>query len=830
MAQVETAGDVAAVNGLDKVLVKLSLDEDIAANIRDQQLKLHDSDLNHLFDGKDVLLNSVSSQSTSHLDETSQINEKIEILLSHSNPIIRNENKLELVTVSSIIKIVKYVNNLLKEPLTLDVSKKINALLISLLGAFKYHFQLPTSHNNYAFRNFGVLLCSTSINVIHPFINYIKASSNTVHELNKSETLEKTFCLLLIFHCFNKEMWNFSSDLLSDGKVANEIFYIFNLKMIKPKSSTVPSIFNIFQRFRMSILLEQSTLITETKSNNYLNIIFFSFVHKSILVDMIENIVNLKKQFDSPNLNLMNIASNISLSNSTLDYLTLFICNNIDYFKLLDDNVKQESNIESKSDLSMYLLLKISQNYITNYNLFYFSSLELLQFINEYNCSNYTSILGITENEDQSQLNVSTLIPIFEFIDQNFKLNYTLERDFLTILKLSFINLDLNLDSDIDFMNLNSLLVDVGCSMSINSLIDTIQTLLCIIINDTKFKQSIFSKIPNNFKSFLNFDYIPPVYRSDMSFENNIDLQSDNFNTTFKMFQSIENHQITIETKSQQLIEDCLTLVLSIKTKIFRFLKNLNNETNVLRLPDLFSKENKQDEYPLSVFKQGISTKIGSFKSNKSLNYKLLNVSISLNIIANLSLLVIGENYRYLKSSEYILDNSMSRIINEFTIDFTSTFLIIYQEFGLLSFFKELRILNQTNLKLILPTAILVSKLFQVKHSDYPLQNSNSNLNLNSNSNPNLNSDSSSSLSTTATTTAIKVSNFDIISDLLYKSIIASNLLRQFVELFDDGQSRPFKSLNKFLKAHPSTLKPSKISKGTVTLNLNDYKTVLALS
>jgi hypothetical protein len=788
------------------------------------KLSIHEVNVNSSNDSLENETNQFFNQITQQLENmvetyTDELNQKIKTLLFADNETEREENKLELITVFSIIKTIKHIDSLLVDPLNSDSARKINTLLLSFISLFKYHFQLPNDHNNYSLKNFGILISSSKLNVFNSFIKFMNLSSNSYNELNKSETLEKSFTLLLVLHCFNHDLFIFLIEYLSNPNTIKDIFYNFNLNTIsKSTYSSIQTIFNVMQIFKMALLLEDSTLVSDKKSNNLLNIIFYSSFHKFFLSELIVNIIKINNIFTNElhsNI-LLEISNEVLLSQNFLDILTLFVIENLRYFDNLDDFVKSENPNDYKSrDLSMFLLLKISTNYILNYNIFLIPNKDLLSYLIEYNNSNYISILGISEENEQCELNITTLLPIFEIVDQNIKLDYLKERDFLTNFKLSLITLDLNLESNEDFMNLNSLLVDIGSSLSIHALVDTIQTLLCILINNIKFNSTIFNKIPNDFQKILGFEFIPPVYRSDMSFQNNIDLQAENYGSTFKALQEIENYSTIKQSKSISLLEDCLILILSIKSKILKFLKDLNMDTNVLRLPDLFSTENNIDEYPLNIFKQGITTKIGSFKSSKSLNYKLLNSSISLNIISNLILLSVSENYKLLKSSDFLIDNSISRLLNEFTFDFSLNFFLIYQEFGMLNFFKKIRDLNNENLKLILPSAILISKLFQTKITDLKPESNNSNID----NKPNLNLSSNSA--------SIQNSNLDLISEMLYRSVIASNLLRQFVEIFDDGQSKPFKSLNKFLKSHPSTLKPSKIAKGTITLDFNYYSQAL---
>lgn len=775
------------VLSLDEIITKLSVHEPVNRSIGNEE---------------DSLFDNLRRYLSVHIDTyNSAIDDQLRLLLSDTDKDAREENKLELITVFSIIKTIKHIDSLMTEFLNVESVRKINVFLSSFFGLFKYHFQLPIDHPNYAFKNFGILLTSPSINVLSPFITFMNSASLSFGELGKTETLEKTFCLLLVFHCFNKDLFRFLSKTITKKSVINDIINNFSLKPNPGKTSAAPSLLSIYQRFRMSALLEESTLAVDAKSNNLLNIIFFPMFHKQFLLNFVTNMQEVNTFFQSNvSETLFDLSSKLFLDSELWDYMMIFIANDIKNVQALDNTVKADDSLDKDRDVAGFLLLKLSKHYLLNFNLFSLPNEDLLSYLVEYNNANYTSILGISEENSFCELNITTLIPLFEIINQNVKLEYLKERDFLTVFKLSLVNLDLNLESMEDFMNLNSLLIDIGSSLSVHALIDTIQALLCIITNEVKYSHPIFCQIPHDFQAFLGFQFIPPVYRSDMSFENNIDLQAGFFGSLFSSLQEMENYPKMIESTSLSLLEECLTIILSVKSKIFRFLKTLNSETNVLRLPDLFSDESKVEDYPLHVFKQGISTKIGSFKSSKSLNYKLLNSSISLGIIANLSLLVLADNYKTLKSSEFIVDNSLSRFFNEFTIDFTLTYMIIYQEFGLLSFFKRIRDLGNQNLKMISASSTLLSKIFQVKNLD----------------------------SKSEANTAVQTSSLDIASEILNKSVISSNLLRQYVELFDDGQSKPFKSLNKFLKSHPSTLKPSKISKGSVVLDLTEYKTVLA--
>lgn len=771
-----------------------------------QRLSLHQEPgkIGLVIDSSDAFFDQVAQDIIPGIPTyTAEVDKLARTLINISDDNEREENQIEFITVLSIIRTINQIDALLNESLTSDSARKLNSLLLSFTSLLKYHFQLPVQHNNYGLKNFGRLLACDKYNMIALFVKYMKECYAIFGEVNKVESLEKTLCLVSILCCFNSDLLEYMRSYYTDVNNVQELSRILKFASLPPiTKSSIPSLFSIMLRFRSMILLEDSALVNDNKSSNLLNILFYSSFQKSFLNHMI---ISFNKCQDVLQENtdcekMFEIASDICINPTTLDYLTLLLTSNTSSFYTLDEIAKQEDEGKQKSaDIATFLLLKVSKTYLLYYNIFKAPSNELLEYILEYNNTAYASILGLNNTNKLCEISISSLVPIFEFYDQNFKLDYTKERDFLVIFNLALLNLDLNLESEEDFMNLNSLLVDVGCSKSVHALLDIIETILCIVINKMKFNTNYLSKIPPSFADVLGLDAIPPVYRSDLSFINNIDLQIDNFGVTFKLLRDLDNYSIIKESKSLELLEHALLLTISAKSKVYKFLKDLNNTYNVLRAPDLFNDENKQPEYTLNSFKQGVSTKIASFKSSKSLSYKLLNSSISLCSISNLCLLTLSENYKTLKDSEGVMDNSLSRYLSEFTFDFSVSLILIYQEFGLLTLFKNIRDLNYGNLNLITPTSSLIAKLFQSK------------------------SDTKDSVPAQS----IEFSNLDLVTDILRKSVLASNLLRQFVEIFDNGQSKPFKSLNKFLKVNPSTLKPFKISKGTVTLDINYYTNVL---
>lgn len=707
------------------------------------------------------------------------------------------DNKIELITVMMIMKISNELTSIGKSTITIDSYKTAHTLMTSVLGLFKYHFQLPVNHKNFAFRNFGHLIATEETNIFSPFLQILDLDPPFEHV--RIDKFEKIFILLTILHLFSKSLCPALLSFLATDSVNEKLARVFKFDNQKINKTEFPLVTDIYKRFKFTLQLEESTFINDFKFDSLLNTIFFTSFHKIGMQKYLESFLSYKSIQDN-----MLDESLIQLALDSIQFsyhpmvITLTCYHHPKYIEVLQGVINDKSKNQTVKDASMFLLLNVVDTLYSNSDIFSIDDDPIIKSaIWEFCSSNTHKILGVNNSKKfKYSLQKETLLPLFELRDQNVKLKYDNEIVFLNNLKTSLMNINLNIDSSDGFLILNNLLIDTGCSISVGSFFDSIQIIIISIIQNLKFKNNQhFCSLPPTYINSLGLNFIPPVNREDSSFESmyDIHLKNNNFGSFFKLLIETQHSKGNQLKQAIYILEQCLIYIVTIKFKIFQYLLKLNNDTNVLRVLSPFEEE-KLEEYQIYKFKNPI-TKIGMFRSGKSLDYKLLTPAVELNIISSLSLLILSENYKILKNYQNIQDSSLSRFFNEFVVSSISQFILIYQEFGILIMFKMIRTLNELNLNLILPTATVISKIFPIRK-----------------------------IEPTEIIDNEEVGTLDSsINEILSQSIISSNLVRQFVELFDDGQSKPFKALNKFLKNYPSTLKPSKIPKGTVKLNVQEF-------
>lgn len=727
-------------------------------------------------------------------------NQKAMELVQHFDTNIKStqceDNRIELITVVMIMKITSELRLIANNAITVDTYKTAHTLMISLFGLFIYHFQLPTSHNNFSFRNFGHLLATQETNVFKPFLDILEIDPPFEHV--RIDKFEKIFCLLLIFHVFSKALYPGLLTFLGDDSVDKKLNKIFKFDNQKMDKVECPTVIDFYKRFKCILELADSTLITDLKFESLLNTVFFTSFHKICMQRYIQGFKSpTLLEENMPDESVIQFALDSVQFTSRKVFVSLTCFQQPSCLSTLRGITNDTSKNQNVRDAAMFLLLNSINTLYFNSDIFCIDDPVLLSLISELCTKHSHKILGFN-NKLTFKLNLTkeTLLPLFELRDQNLKLKYDEEVIFLDNLKIALMNINFNLDSFEDFVIFNNLFIDTGCSLSVGSLFDSIQIILISIIQSMKFNNTqVFSALPSTFIDSIGLPFIPPVYRDDSSFESIFDaqLQTSNFGSFFKLLTESVQLKISQHGQSVNLLEQCLIYVVTIKFKIYQYLSKLNNDTNVLRIISSFDDTNLE-EYEIYKFKTSV-TEIGMFKSGKSLDYKLLTPAIELSMVSNLSLLILSDNYKLLKGYQNIKDSSLSRVLNEYVVSSTTQFILIYQEFGILIMFKMIRTLNELNLNLITPTATVISKILPIKKVEL---------------------------------TETQVSNDQealtlSIHEILSHSIISSNLVRQFVELFDDGQSKPFKALNKFLKSYPSTLKPSKILKGTIELDVKEF-------
>ncbi|GME81465.1 unnamed protein product [Ambrosiozyma monospora] len=218
-------------------------------------------------------------------------------------------------------------------------------------------------------------------------------------------------------------------------------------------------------------------------------------------------------------------------------------------------------------------------------------------------------------------------------------------------------------------------------------------------------------------------------------------------------------------------------------------------------------------------------TQLSMFKTGHGLDFKIMYHALELNICATASTIIMQDNLSHFtndySASMDPLNISVANVLYNLQIDNLRNFLGIYKDFGLISLFKFFQKSMLQDLRLIPCYSQALSDLIIFDSNDFSHSNSSSSSSGNSSSNSGSDSNSSSSNSSTTTTQQ------SIILETIQQSNILSNLLRQIVELFDDGKTASFKRMVNYLKKNPSPIKPSKIEKGTAMLDLNKFAKVL---
>lgn len=709
---------------------------------------------------------------------------------SDSQKILSDDNRIELVTVVMLMKIAAEIQDIASSQLTSESYKRGSMLLTTTFGLFKYHFQLPSNHKNYAFKNYGHLLASPLHNILIPTLNFLDLDPPLDHI--RIDKLEKIFVALTLFHLFTPTLSRGLSTVLSSDSAYKKLERVFKFDSQLAKKTDFPTFIDLFRRFKLMSPLDSTTFTTDVKFDHLLNSLFFTSFHRSSLQQYVKKFLK-HNYFDDTSCDTYIIQLAIeSLELHHQSSIALACYHNPNYVNILRTTTEDILKPKDVKDAALFVLYNTLSTLYLNADLFELSDPILQSAIHEY-CLSYThNIMGITSQDVlYPSLTVETLMPLFEFRDQNLKIDYENETVLLSNIMASLLSVNENLDTLDKFVILNNLFVDTGCSLSVSSFFDSLQILLILVIQKVKFSNPHFSTLPQNYMHALGLHYIPPVNRDDASFVSIYD--SPNSGTFFKLLNGTRESVIHRHEYVMNILEQSLCYLVTIRFKVLQHLLELNNDTNVLRVLSPFDKP-KAEEYPLYKFRNSVS-KIGMFSSGNSLDYKLLNPAVELNMMANISLLIVAENYKTLKGILNTQNTSLSRFLNEYAVSCTIQNLLIYREFGILVMFKMLKALNERDLRMIIPTATLISKILPEKQPDTD--------------------DKAECLEHGSSNAAIY--------EIFLQSTICSNLVRQFVETFDDSQSKPFKSLNRFLKSYPSTLKPSKIPKGTVRLQLDAF-------
>ncbi|KAG7835394.1 hypothetical protein KL942_005333 [Ogataea angusta] len=711
--------------------------------------------------------------------------------LTDADPETKDKLQLEFVTVLTIIKLSKELNSVLTSQMSELSFQKAATISLAAMGLFKYHFQLQQTHPNFGFKNFGSLLGLEQYNLVKPILQTLVLAPK--YNYAEQELIKQHFTLLVAMHLMNKHMF----DALLSSFAQKDIYTMFT-HIFAAESQTHPiasgGLYSLFENFNRCETLAQSSLCEDKDSRTLFGIVFPPH-YQRVAAQSVDALLKIDHLCAKPDMSFgkLNEVLKLYLENDiNSEMVSLYSLHRPALLKTLHKIVDvQSKNVTNLQKISYYLLANISEFIITNVPLINIEDHALLVILLNINNSNYKQSLGITNDSYTYEVTETTMKMLFEIVDQNFKLEYPMELNLLSYLKASLKNLDYNLNSFESFLNLSGLLNDMGSRLSIHALLETVQFVLSSSLNKELFGlvgQS--AKIPEQLKHPFGFEYIPPLAKSNFIFENNLNMGDDSMKRiraqTKAAFKSLQTGT-HLRVKGTRVLQDCVVLCAIVKSKVYNFLREFNDELGLMK----FSTEQKSavKDDTMNKFKQKTFTQLALFKSQHGLDYKILNKSVDLNLAATLSSLKICGNFdRFpeLVDSSSLYDRPFCNILYHYQLDSLLSYLLVYKEFGLFSLFKIMKTVLLGDLTLIPIASKMLSNLVGFENSS-------------------------------------NKPKIQYITSIIHQSDVLCNLVRQFVELFDDARSSSFRQLLDFMKIHPSPIKPSKIPKGTIELDLRQF-------
>ncbi|ODV82552.1 hypothetical protein CANARDRAFT_10456 [[Candida] arabinofermentans NRRL YB-2248] len=703
--------------------------------------------------------------------------------------------QLEFITVVAIAKITDETNLLLSSsPLNEIGFHQVVEQSIATVKLFKYHFQLSQTHSNFGFKNFGVILSSERFNLIKPFLNVLLIAPR--YDFPDLEKLKSLFSLLVSFHLMNKYLFDSMLSTIQYPDFRDMLTCIFNDNNITDTDEDYSDgLYSLFRRYNDCQLLDQSTLEGDKSSDKLLQLVLpanFDYV----LMNSVDSLLQLENSFANLYIN-NNIVE--ELTNITLRYMKddlnremifLYCFNNPNTLQKLHQLANDKSNQDLCTitmKLSCYLLAKISELIIMNLSITCINDEKLLKILLQTNNQYFKDFFGFTDNCSSYSVTQSTISVLFEVVDQNLKLDLFKEKTLLQYLSVCLMNLRYNLNSTEDILSIHSLLNDMGSRLSFHALLETIQFILLSNLNKGNVSlYENYKEIPQYLQNSFGFDMIPPVSRFNFGFEDNLNHGGDYCSQklrseTIGLFSTIEKSDEFCKPLCNKLMKDCLISCLIIKSKVYNDSREYNDEIGIMKFstaehPNDIITNNSNNNNKSKNFK------LSMFRSYHGLDFKILTKSLELNLSATFSSLIVKSNYDNFHNND---DTPISNLIYHYQLDSLMSYILIYKEFGLFTLMKFIKSFILKDSRMIHICAKLLSDLLVFD--------------------PNLE----------------KPSKLEYVSQIVRNGGVLSSLIRQFIELFDDGYSNSFKKLANFLKSCPSPIKPSKIPRGVAVL---DYK------
>lgn len=678
------------------------------------------------------------------------------------------ENQLEFLTVWNIISSGNELQETIGLPESQELFVKEKTLCFTFSKLFRYHFQLPYEHPNFGFKKFGSLLANGPTSLI---LTVMKICVSSMEYHDRSFWKLRRLLTLMIALCFGNR--SLLQGLIADFSIPENIERLRSVANF-PTDGNSSSLSD--HRGPLSVLngMHELSSFFDGGSNgdSILEFTISSDTSSAILASLLFVLnLNKKKKLlqENDKATIAWLATSCITDNEYKEVFLIYVVHHPDVIQKLSQVDFGTSEIGNLTD---YFLKSICLELVANFTPLYLGSLGLTSIIKGRLSGIALELGGL--NTAKAEIPKNVFLPIFELVNQNTKLDFMQEQNLLVYLYLGINALD---DYIVDRYTMTDCLLqldELGCSLSLNGLLDDVQYILSYALNEVLVaKMPQLVSIPADFREFFGFDYIPPVRRQDSLLEAPFSSEKS------VLVDSFTNEELVKQTELVRILKSCIGQNSRLRRKVYRLLSSINRNSGLL----VRTKGCGEEEKEQNLYKYHLNSgyRLAGFEDRELLNYKLAYFGIGTSIKADVAMLVVAYN---LKSFDLTFSSALSRSISDTFLSIGS----IYMEFGILTMYKIMIEACERSVRLANEAAMALAEILP---------------------NPKRNVEENP-----------RKKDFAM---MLQSNTIASNLIRLFVEEFDDGKTIAFKKMINFLKNHPSSLKPKKRERGTVKLDAAEY-------
>lgn len=657
----------------------------------------------------------------------------------------KSENRLELLTVLNILSISKELRSHLNLQPSEESFLKEKSLCFSLVRLFKYHFRLPLQHPNFGFKKFGFLLALEKNPLIISLLHVTSIACNL--DDRSVRKLKRITSLLLSLSVMNQTLFKSIATIFQDDK---------NMRLLESISDSGQladtfdhngplSVWRCFHQatnFESSDGCKNDFNLGCSVGNKTLKSTFYG-------IQKLETIIKAEEKLSQKDpYALMSLITSYFTCEEYRELIIVYLFYHGDLLNVISKAFcEYPKQIE---ELVAYFFRDISAQIVWLFPKKIRKEMGLESVVKQ-KCE-HTLYMISEQSFDDTECVI--FIPIFELLNQNFKLSLEKETGLVACLVTSYQRIDEYLDSEEQLTEIVMKMDDLGCTLTLDSLLSYSQLVISKAVTDICSENTIKSvRLPDELITSFGFDSIPPLARDSAM------MQANKF---YNQKVSLLTELTSYSRRKEIIGMLCKSLesILGAKQKIGRILAGREDEF-----------EDRSERNEDGVYDLEPGHKLASFKEMGQVRYRLAYRSISIRLKSDMAALIAAENMKEVQDTE-------ANVLSEYLTVEIRQASTIYGEIGILSLFRELLGLCENDIRVVKGVARVLANSLPEKGSGSVVEN----------------------------------------------STIASNMIRLFVEEFDDGKSPMFKKMINFLKEHPSSLKPKKRVKGTAVVDIRDIE------